>query len=146
MLRHFESTFCYCHTYICAFTSNYPGWGNPVRRRTASTGEDQRTRYSKLLHSLVVSVVVTMLLGPARRGIIHVYVVPRLCWNFGQLPNAHLCSTSVATQLRTIIVTIPFPYLPHIFSPLYLNFRFRFSVTRVNKSSWYCLCIVVGMF
>lgn len=50
-LRHLESTCAHCHAYICAFTSNYPGRGNPVRRRTAPTREDQRTRYSELLHS-----------------------------------------------------------------------------------------------
>lgn len=49
--RHLELTCAHCRTYICAFTSNYPGRGNPVRRRTASTREDQRTRYSELLHS-----------------------------------------------------------------------------------------------
>lgn len=82
-LRHLESTCSYCHAYICAFTSNYLGRGNPVRQRTASSGVDQRTRYSELLHSLAVSTVATMLVGPPRRGTIHVvYAVLRLSETF----------------------------------------------------------------
>jgi len=50
------STCTHCREYICAFTSNYTGRGNPVRRHVASSREDQRTRrHSVLLHSLVVS-------------------------------------------------------------------------------------------
>lgn len=46
----------HCREYICAFTSNYTGRGNPVKRHAASSREDQRTRrHSVLLHSLVVS-------------------------------------------------------------------------------------------
>lgn len=42
--------------YIHAFTSNYSGRGNPVRRHAASSREDQRTRrHSVLLHSLSLS-------------------------------------------------------------------------------------------
>lgn len=49
-------TCTHCREYICAFTSNYAGRGNPVRRHAASSREDQRTRrHSVLLHSLVAS-------------------------------------------------------------------------------------------
>ena len=123
-----DATFSYCHPYICAFTSNYPGRGNPVTAAYSTHGGGSKARYSKLLHSLAVSVVTTMLPGPARRGIIHVYVVDARLGlehlELGQLPNAHLCSTDVNTQLRAIIVTIPFPCFSDI---LYWNFRFRFS-------------------
>lgn len=49
-------TCTHCREYICAFTSNYAGRGNPVRGHAASSREDQRTRrHSVLLHSLVAS-------------------------------------------------------------------------------------------
>lgn len=49
-------TCTHCREYICAFTSNYVGRGNPVRRHAAFSREDQRTRrHSVLLHSLVAS-------------------------------------------------------------------------------------------
>jgi len=65
-------TCTHCREYICAFTSNYAGRSNPVRRHAAFSREDQRTRrHSVLLHSLVASDVYNATFGvatPKRRG------------------------------------------------------------------------------
>lgn len=59
-------TCTHCREYICAFTSNYVGRGNPVRRHAASSREDQRTRrHSVLLHSLVALDVYNATFGVA---------------------------------------------------------------------------------
>lgn len=123
----------HCHTYICAFTSNYPGRGNPVRRRrTASTREDQRTRYSELLHS---SAALFPTMPPPRRATVEEGSPPpptppfaKETWrNFGQLPNAYLLAFSQRryAQFRAIIVTVslPPPSLSAIFTrqPFYIS-------------------------
>lgn len=65
-------TYTHCREYICTFTSNYAGRGNPVRRHAVSSREDQRTRrHSVRLHSLVASDAYNATFGvamPKRKG------------------------------------------------------------------------------
>lgn len=81
-------TCTHCREYICAFTSNYAGRGNPVRRHAASSREDQRTRrHSVLLHSLVVSDAYNATFGVATPKRRESYGPPARLWrNFGRVP------------------------------------------------------------